>query len=107
VTLDELYAKMTEKSKTASVPAELKASILLDISGARPRLWLAKLDGGKLSLSEGAPASPPSLEVKTDEATLLKVAQGQASPVGAFMTGKVKLSGDQSLIGQLKNILPD
>jgi putative sterol carrier protein len=107
MTLDELFAKMIEKSQKTSIEGAPKGSILLNLTGGDPRRWLVKLGGGKAQVSQAADFDKADLTVTASGDTIVKVATRQTSPVAAFMTGKIKLSGDQGLVGQLKNIWPD
>jgi putative sterol carrier protein len=63
------------------------------------------LDDGKISVSQGALAQP-QLTVKTSTANAEKLLSGTLNPMMAYMTGKIKISGDMALgmklIGLLK-----
>lgn len=107
MTLDELFAKMIDKSKKVSLEGAPQASIVINLTGSDPRRWLVRLDGGKIAVSEAADFRKADLTVTASGETIIKIATKQARPVAAFMTGKVKISGDQNLVGQLKNIWPD
>jgi putative sterol carrier protein len=106
-TLDELYAKMIDKASRISVDGALKAAILLDLTGPDPRRWLVTLKDGGVSIAQAAEGQAADLKVTASGDTIIKVATRQTSPVAAFMTGRIKLQGDQGLVGQLKNIWPD
>ncbi|MDR2455754.1 MAG: SCP2 sterol-binding domain-containing protein [Deltaproteobacteria bacterium] len=107
MTLDELFSKMVEKSRKSSIEGAPKGSILLNLTGGDPRRWLVKLGEGKAEVSEAADFDTADLTVTASGETIVKVALRQTSPVAAFMTGKIKLSGDQGLVAQLKSIWPD
>jgi putative sterol carrier protein len=107
MTLDELFAKMVDKASKAAASADLKASVLLNVTGADPRRWLVSFLAGKVTVAQGGPDAAADLTLTCDGATIIKVATRQTSPMAAFMTGRIKLAGDQALAGQLKNIWPD
>ena len=106
MTLDELYAKIAEKAAKTTSAGAPDASILLDLTGADPRRWLVRFNGGKISISDSDPG-PPDLTVTAAAETIIKVATRKTSPMAAFITGKIKVKGDSALAGQLKNIWPD
>jgi putative sterol carrier protein len=106
MTLDELYAKMVAKASKTTASGAPDASILLDLTGGEPRRWMVRFQDGRVSLSDSETGSP-NLTVTTAGETIIKVATRQTSPMAAFMTGKIKISGDSALVGQLKNIWPD
>jgi putative sterol carrier protein len=65
--------------------------------------WL-KIDGGQVDLgmgtTEGADAT-----ISQDYETAVGLAQSQVSPVGAFMTGRIKIAGKMMLLMGLQNAL--
>ena len=107
MTLDELYAKMAQKAAKAAIDQNINGRVLLDVTGGDPRRWLVSFQGGKVSVALAPEGAERELTLRCGAETLVKVATRQTSPVAAFMTGRIKISGDQSLAGQLKNIWPD
>lgn len=107
MTLDELFLKMVEKSNKVAIVGAPKASILLNVTGNDPRRWLVKFDAGKALISVAADFDTADLTVTASAETIVKVATRETSPLSAFMTGRIKLSGDQALVAQLKNIWPE
>ncbi|MDR1656921.1 MAG: SCP2 sterol-binding domain-containing protein [Deltaproteobacteria bacterium] len=106
MTLTELYIKMLDKASRTTVPDDVKASILLDLTGDEPRQWLVRFNEGKVKITENDP-EPPDLTVTTSGDTIIQVALKMTNPMAAFVTGKIKISGDAGLVSQLKNIWPD
>jgi putative sterol carrier protein len=92
---------MVEPEKIAGV----KARILFSLSGEGGGDWGVVLDDGKVSVSQGNMAQP-QLTVKASTENADKMLNGKLDPMMAFMTGKVKISGDMALgmklIGLLK-----
>ena len=84
---------------------DLSARIQFSLTGEGGGEWGVVLDDGKLSVSQGA-MTQPQLTVKTSTANAEKLLSGSLNPTMAFMTGKIKISGDMALgmklIGLLK-----
>ena len=84
---------------------DLNGRIQFSLSGEGGGEWGVVLDGGKISVSQGALAQP-QLTVKTSTANADKLLSGTLNPMMAYMTGKIKISGDMALgmklIGLLK-----
>jgi putative sterol carrier protein len=107
MTLDELYAKMVAKAAKTTASGAPDASIRLNLTGGEPRSWLVRFREGRVSVGLSEDGDAPDLTVTATGDTLIKVATRRTNPVAAFMTGRIKISGDSSLVGQLKNIWPD
>jgi putative sterol carrier protein len=106
MTLDELYDKMIDKASKTKLDSDIEASILLNITGDQERRWLVGFNKGVITVSP-YDDSEPDVTVTTNAATLLKVVQKEIKPATAFFTGKIKVKGDTSLLGKLKNVWPD
>ncbi len=83
----------------------MSARILFSLSGEGGGEWGVVLDDGKVNVSQGKLAEP-QLTIKASTENADKMLNGKLDPMMAFMTGKVKISGDISLgmklIGLLK-----
>jgi predicted lipid carrier protein YhbT len=53
---------------------------------------------------EGAGSWPAECVIRSDEQTFLRIARGEQSPMGAYMTGKVKVEGDLGLALKLREV---
>ena len=84
---------------------DLSARIQFGLNGEGGGEWGVVLDDGNVSVSQGVLAQP-QLTVKTSTAIAEKLLSGSLNPMMAFMTGKIKISGDMALgmilIGLLK-----
>lgn len=97
------------KSLPTMVDAEeakgLDGRVQISLSGEGGGDWGVVLDDGKISVSEGAMAQP-QLTIKTSTENADKLMSGSMNPMMAYMTGKVKITGDMALgmklIGFLK-----
>jgi putative sterol carrier protein len=64
--------------------------------------WRLEADGDRLVISESD--APADCVIRTDERTFLRIVAGEQSPMGAYMTGKVKVEGDLGLALKLREV---
>lgn len=74
------------------------------LSGEGGGDWGVTIDDGKVTVVQGQLAKP-QLIIKASAANALKLMHGELNPVGAFMTGKVKIVGDMALAMKLFDLL--
>ncbi|MDD2521231.1 MAG: SCP2 sterol-binding domain-containing protein [Anaerolineaceae bacterium] len=82
----------------------IQATIQFSISGEGGGEWGVTVDDGKVVVEPGQMAKP-QLIVKASANDALKLMHGELNPVGAFMSGKVKIIGDMGLAMKLFNLL--
>ncbi|MDR2406286.1 MAG: SCP2 sterol-binding domain-containing protein [Deltaproteobacteria bacterium] len=105
--LDELYSKVKEKAQDLTFSkAQVDALILLDIQGEDPRKWLVTFKDQRASIDEFQ-GETPDVVVSATGKTILSIAQRTLKPTMAFLTGRLKIKGDKSLLTQLSQIWPD
>jgi putative sterol carrier protein len=78
----------------------LDASYRFDVDGAGT--WRVESDDGRLVVTESD--APADCVIRTDEQTFLAIARREQSPMGAYMTGKVKVEGDLGLALKLRDL---
>jgi putative sterol carrier protein len=81
----------------------LGASYRFDIDGAGAGSWRVESDGDRLVVSESD--APADCVIRAEEKTFLRIIRGEQSPMGAYMTGKVKVEGDLGLALRLRDLL--
>jgi putative sterol carrier protein len=81
-------------------PQALDASYCFDVDGAGR--WRVESDGEKLVVTEND--APADCVIRTDEQTFLRIVRGEQSPMGAYMTGRVKVEGDLGLALRLRDL---
>jgi putative sterol carrier protein len=81
--------------------ADLSASYRFDIEGAGS--WHVEVQSGAVTVTESQ--DPADCVIATDEETLLAVVGNEQSPMGAFMTGKIRVEGDMGLALRLKDLV--
>jgi putative sterol carrier protein len=79
----------------------LDASYRFDVDGAGS--WRVESDGERLLVTKSE--APADCVIRTDEQTFLRIVGGEQSPMGAYMTGKVKVEGDLGLALKLRDVL--
>jgi putative sterol carrier protein len=81
--------------------SDLTASYRFDIAGAGS--WHVDVDAGRVAVEESD--EPADCTIAADEQTFLAVVQGTQSPIGAYMTGKIKVDGDMALALRLRDLV--
>jgi putative sterol carrier protein len=80
------------------------ATLQFNITGDDGGTWTAKIDNGKLTVSEGA-AENADMTVTTSGNDMLAMVNGELNAVSAFMQGRVRIDGDMSLAMKLQSLL--
>jgi putative sterol carrier protein len=78
----------------------LPGSYRFDVDGAGS--WRLESAGDQLVVAESD--APADCVIRTDESTFLRIVAGEQSPMGAYMTGKVKVEGDLGLALKLRDV---
>jgi putative sterol carrier protein len=78
-----------------------RASYRFDVEGAGS--WRVDVDDGNVRVEEGD--APADCVVRANEATFLRIVNREASPMTAFLTGKVRVEGDMGLLLKLREFL--
>ena len=88
-------------SNSDSRATNLTASYRFDIEGAGS--WRVDVDDSAITVSLSQ--DPADCVIATDEGTFLGVVNGEQNPMGAFMTGKIRVEGDMGLALGLRDLL--
>jgi putative sterol carrier protein len=80
---------------------DLKASYRFDIDGVGS--WHVEVHAGAVTVEQSD--APADCTIGTDERTFLRVVQGEQSPIGAYMTGKIRVEGDMGLALRLRDLV--
>jgi len=78
-----------------------RASYRFDVEGAGS--WQVEVDDGKVRIEESD--APADCVVRASEATFLRIVNREASPMTAFLTGKVRVEGDMGLLLKVREFL--
>ena len=100
--LSEIFALMPE-NMDASAAEDLDATIQFELTGDSGGTWAVQIANGKCEVNEGGVESPTmSLTMASDD--FMAMTRGELNPMGAFMSGKIKLEGDMGLAMKLQGL---
>jgi putative sterol carrier protein len=92
----DIFQQMPGKFNPQGAPG-WETTIQFDISGENGGSWVMTIRDGKCEVKPGK-VDVPKATLSTDSATFVGVQTGTVNPMQAFMTGKIKASGN---IGEL------
>ena len=90
-----------QASADATRASDLTASYRFEIEGGGT--WRVEVRAGVVTVEQSQ--EPADCMIATDEQTFLGVVQNQLSPIGAFMTGKIRVEGDMGLALRLRDLI--
>ncbi|WP_411018662.1 SCP2 sterol-binding domain-containing protein, partial [Salmonella sp. s29873] len=83
-----------------------------EVKGAEEGVWFIDLKNGNGAAGKGKPSSNPDAVLAMDAADFYNMFSGKLKPAAAFMSGKLKITGNmqkalklEKLMGQLKSKL--
>jgi putative sterol carrier protein len=95
----EFFESVSGRIDPAST-AGRRASYRFDVTGAGS--WRVAVDDGTVAVEETD--ADADCVIQLSEETFQKLRAGQANPMTAFMTGKIKVKGDLALATKLKEL---
>lgn len=109
ITPDDFYLKWipeqyAENPDQAAKVKDLDAVIQVMLTGEGGGEYIMELGGGSLKTSQGK-ADAPKLTVTMAVPDWREINSGRLNPQMAFMSGKLKISGDMSLAMKLGSIM--
>ena len=78
----------------------MNASYRFDIDGAGS--WNVEVDDGKVTVTENGGEADTT--ISTSAETFTKIASGEQNPTAAYMSGKLKVSGDMGQAMKLQKL---
>ena len=99
MTVQEFFDQLPEKADPAKT-AGMNNSYVFDVEGVGQ--WTVAVQDGAVSVTEGAGEADCTISASED--TLVKIANGEANPTTAYMTGKLKISGDMGAALKLQKL---
>lgn len=99
MTAQEFFAALPGKVDPAKT-AGMNNSYVFDIEGVGQ--WTVAVADGAVSVTDGA--GDADCTISASEETLVKIANGEANPTTAYMTGKLKIQGDMGAALKLQKL---
>lgn len=99
MTVQEFFAELPTRANPEKT-AGMQNTYVFDVEGAGQ--WTVAVDDGAVTVTEGA--GDADCTIAASEETLLKIASGEANPTTAYMTGKLKISGDMGAALKLQKL---
>jgi putative sterol carrier protein len=99
VTIQEFFADLPGRVDPGRT-AGMTSSYVFDIDGAGQ--WTVTVNDGTVTVADGA--GEADCTISAGEETFLKIARGEANPTTAYMTGKLKISGDMGAALKLQKL---
>jgi len=90
---------------TAAQLGGVEGSVAWVVEGDDGGQYCLAFSGGKIDVSEG-PKDDATATVKLDSDTWKELTSGETNPQAAFMSGKIQIEGDISLLMQIQGVLP-
>ncbi len=104
MTVDESFVTM-QSIFNPSAAAGLNKTFQWNISGDQAGTWALKIANQTCELAREA-AEKPDITFNVKDTDWLSIAEGKLDPMNAFMTGKVKVTGDMMLAMRVPNLFP-
>jgi putative sterol carrier protein len=100
-TAAEIFQAMPSKFNPQAA-GNWETQVQFNIAGEGGGTWTLEVKGGKCEVREGT-AEAPKATVSTDAATWVGINTGTVNPMGAFMSGKIKVQGNMGELMKLNN----
>jgi putative sterol carrier protein len=97
--VQEFFAGL-EASVDESKTAGMNNSYVFEIEGAGT--WTVRVQDGNVSVSEGG--GDADCTIASSEETFEKIVAGEQNPTTAYMTGKLKITGDMGAALKLQKL---
>jgi putative sterol carrier protein len=97
----EFFAELPAKVDPERI-ADIDAGYVFDVTGEG--VWLVELRDGKLNVTE-SPTGDGDVRFTLSGDTFDRITERKQNPMIAYMTGKVKVSGDIGAAANLQKIL--
>ena len=82
---------------SAQKAGSIKATIQLNLTGEGGGDWTVQIADGKCAVNQGK-AESPTATVSASAADYLAIARGELNAVSAFMSGRIRVTGDMALM---------
>lgn len=104
MTVDELFSALPTRFDTAAA-AGLTKTIQWHITGDQAGVWAFEIADGVGRVVPGG-VEQPDATFTTRDTTWVAIAEGRQDAMKAFMTGKLKVTGDMMLALKVPDLFP-
>lgn len=104
MTITELFEQMANRYN-AAVGAGLTKTFQWNITGDEASIWAFKIVNGKGELIPGG-VEKPDITITVGDKEWINIVEGRLATRSAFMSGKLKVSGDMTLAMRLQQLFP-
>lgn len=101
MTCEEVFRRMEERFVAAEA-GDWETRIQFLVEGEGGGDWIVEIAGGACRVASGK-ADEPAATVTTSAETWVGCATGDVNPQMAFMTGKIKISGNMADVLKMQN----
>ena len=102
MTPEDIFTRMSE-GLDENAAKGVNATIQFNLSGDEGGQWFVTVRDGKVSVSKGSAASPNMTMAMTAQ-DYVDMNTGKLNPQMAFMSGKLKISGDMGLAMKMQSL---
>ncbi|KAK7073001.1 Hydroxysteroid dehydrogenase-like protein 2 [Halocaridina rubra] len=96
---------MIEGFLSADVVGKINAVYSFEVTGDEPGAWYLDLKNGSGACGQGDPPTAADVKFTLNSDNFYKMFTGSLKPTNAFMTGKMKLSGDMGKAMKLESLM--
>ena len=104
MTIAELFEQMPSVFNPAAA-AGMNKTFQWNITGDEAGVWAFKINSGQGEVIPGG-VEKPDVTFTISDKDWLAITEGKLDGMNAFMTGKLKVSGDMMLAMKLQNLFP-
>lgn len=104
MTITEAFEEMPKVFNPAAAVG-MNKTFQWNITGDEAGVWAFRIVNGQGELIPGG-VEKPDITINVSDKDWLSIIEGKLDPMQAFMTGKVKISGDMMLAMKLQQLFP-
>ena len=104
MTINELFEQMPTHYNAAA-GAGLTKTFQWNITGDEASVWAFKIVNGEDELIPGG-VEKPDITITVGDKEWISIVEGKLATRNAFMSGKLKVSGDMMLVMRLQQLFP-
>jgi putative sterol carrier protein len=103
MTADELFASLPERFRSERA-GDLRATYAFELEGVGGGSWTVRVADGALVVQDGA-GTDADVTVRAKAADWLSIVEGRMDPQLAYLTKRLRVSGDLQLALRLREVV--